>query len=820
MVGGRYRMVGLLGRGGMGEVYRADDLKLGQPVALKFLPAGVERDRDRLDRFLNEVRLSLKVTHPNVCRVFDMGDVDGHHFLSMEFVDGEDLASLLRRIGRLPEDKAVEIARQLCAGLAAAHDEGVLHRDLKPANVMIDGRGRAKITDFGLAGATAGIIGAEARAGTPQYMAPEQMRGGELSERTDVYSLGLVLYELFTGKRAFESADFNELVRLHSTTPTSPSAHLTGLNPLVERAILRALDPDPANRPPSASMLAAMLPGGDPLAMALAAGETPSPDVVARAGARGELKPPIAIAYLLILVSGLAATWVLSSRTDLVRRVPLPRPPAELVAASRATLASAGYTEAAVSVAYGFEPDNQYFTRARDSDRLVDRWGSLGSVTPAPVWFWYRESRGALAPFNVVTVVDPVDPPLVVAGMNRVRLDPRGRLLSLRVVPPIRADESPASQEPDWGPLFGAAGFSVGDFQPAEPLWTPPTAADVRRAWTRDSLRVEAASWRGRPVWFEVIPPWRTGDERVTPPLQVSGMAGAFGVAINLGIALGGVLLARRNLRLGRSDRRGAFRVTGIIVALSTAADLLRLPASVSTWYWVATNNLARALFWGATTWIFYVAVEPYVRRLWPTTLISWNRLLEGRLRDPLVGRHILIGGLFGLALIATFFLSDWLGGTPDTVGLTSLRALAGPTAWAAEVFSNAGSSFEAPVTGLLIVLLARVVLRRAWMGYLGLYMLLGSSYVVGGEPLAGLVGPFIVLTLLLVLLTRFGLLSTLAAFAFASWRSFPLTIDPSSWFFPASVATFAMFAAVAVYGFVVSLGGQKIVKESLLEGR
>jgi serine/threonine-protein kinase len=140
-------MVGLLGRGGMGEVYRADDLKLGQPVALKFLPRDVEKDPDRLQRFLDEVRLSLRVTHPNVCRVFDIGVVDGpstgsgrgRHFLSMEYVDGEDLASLLRRIGRLPEDKATEIARQLCAGLAAAHDEGVLHRDLKPANVMIDG---------------------------------------------------------------------------------------------------------------------------------------------------------------------------------------------------------------------------------------------------------------------------------------------------------------------------------------------------------------------------------------------------------------------------------------------------------------------------------------------------------------------------------------------------------------------------------------------------------------------------------------------------------------------------------------------------------
>ncbi len=154
VLAGRYRMVGLLGRGGMSEVYRADDLKLGQPVALKFLPRDVERDPRQLERFLTEARLPLKVTHPNVCRVHDIAQADGRHFLSMEYVDGEDLASLLRRIGRLPEDKAVEIARQLCAGLQAAHEEGVLHRDLKPANVIVDGRGRAKITDFGFAGAT------------------------------------------------------------------------------------------------------------------------------------------------------------------------------------------------------------------------------------------------------------------------------------------------------------------------------------------------------------------------------------------------------------------------------------------------------------------------------------------------------------------------------------------------------------------------------------------------------------------------------------------------------------------------------------------
>jgi serine/threonine-protein kinase len=156
----RYRIVALVGRGGMGEVYRAEDLKLGQAVALKFLPAGVAQHADQLARFHQEVRIARQVSHPNVCRVYDIGEAESGEagqkarlcFLSMEYVDGEDLASLLRRIGRLPADKALELSRQLCAGLAAAHDRGVLHRDLKPANVLIDGRGRVRIADFGLAG--------------------------------------------------------------------------------------------------------------------------------------------------------------------------------------------------------------------------------------------------------------------------------------------------------------------------------------------------------------------------------------------------------------------------------------------------------------------------------------------------------------------------------------------------------------------------------------------------------------------------------------------------------------------------------------------
>ena len=165
--------------------------------------------------------MARQVSHPNVCRVYDIGEVEGHTFLSMEYVDGEDLASLLRRIGRFPQDRGLEIARQICAGLAAAHERGVVHRDLKPANVMLDGAGKVRITDFGLAG----VSGESIRAGTPAYMAPEQLAGGEVTARSDIYALGLVLYEIFTGQRALEGRNLAELIdRREQSGITPPSA--------------------------------------------------------------------------------------------------------------------------------------------------------------------------------------------------------------------------------------------------------------------------------------------------------------------------------------------------------------------------------------------------------------------------------------------------------------------------------------------------------------------------------------------------------------------------------------------------------------------
>ena len=263
MLGNRFRIVSLLGKGGMGAVYRADDLELGRPVAIKLV---VDRTVGRdswMTRLRSEVRTAQQVTHPNVCRVHDIAEADGRTFLFMEFVEGDDLSAVLRRLGRPNRAKAVEIARQICHGLAAAHDKGVLHRDLKPANVMIDGRGQVRITDFGLAGFVDELDDAEAIVGTPAYMAPEQLASGTVSVRSDVYSLGLVLYELVTGKHPFMTDDIDALRRAHAEGSVAPpSSVATDVDPALERIVMQCLQRLPHDRPQSVDQVLAALPAG------------------------------------------------------------------------------------------------------------------------------------------------------------------------------------------------------------------------------------------------------------------------------------------------------------------------------------------------------------------------------------------------------------------------------------------------------------------------------------------------------------------------------------------------------------------------------
>src|SRR5262245_4687551 len=655
----RYRIVGRLGKGGMGEVYRADDLKLGQPVALKFLPDDVDRDPARLTQLHTEVRLARQVSHPNVCRVYDVGEFEGHTFLSMEYVDGEDLASLLRRIGRFPEERAIELSRQICAGLAAAHDRGVVHRDLKPANIMLDGSGRIRITDFGLAGAA----GEKLRAGTPAYMAPEQLAGAEVTPRSDLYSLGLVLYELFTGRRALDGRNLAEIIaKREQAGITRPMEIVRDLDPTIDRAIMRCLEPDPAARPGSALAVAASLPGGDPLAAALAAGETPSPEMVAAAGTTSALKARQALLGLGAALAAVLAWVIVTDRLIITSMVPLPKPPVLLEERAKQILALAGYP-AAIDSAYSIIPGT-FMDYANRHPELYAR-ERLATGNPAPLHFWYRGSPTIMVPSTENDRVTLDDPPLSISGMSMVVTDPEGRLLRLMVVPP-QLDPSPSSAKGDppgaveWKPMFEAAGLDITAYAPATAEWNPAVYADTRAAWIGplpnmpgERLRIEAAAYRGKPVYFQQIAPWSTPSrmpETVAARTQIkwSAVLEELVVLAMLGAA---ALIARHNLRKGRGDRRGAFRLAGIVSLAAVAVWALDSRHFADPSVEMSRLIVTQPLWAAGLLWLLYMALEPYVRRFWPATLVSWSRLMAGQWRDPLVGRDILFGAALGVLL-------------------------------------------------------------------------------------------------------------------------------------------------------------------------
>ncbi len=835
ILGDRYRIVAPLGRGGMGEVYRADDLKLGQTVAIKLLPERYEKDPAYLERLRNEVRLSLQVTHPNVCRVFDLGEADGRHFLSMEYVDGEDLASLLRRIGRLPGGKAVDVARQLCAGLAAAHERGVLHRDLKPANVMIDGRGHAKITDFGLAGATEGIEGGEARVGTPGYQAPEQLAGDRLTTATDLYALGLVLYELFTGQRAFPGDRSADVVRRErSSQPSSPSSHVAEIDPVVERVVMHCLESDPGARPASALAVAAALPGGDPLAAALAAGETPSPEMVAQAGDEGSLRPAVAVSMLAAILLGLALLPWLPDRR-LLDHIELPIPPQELARTARDLASEIGYPDIPVDRAWDFASNQDYFDYVVSRSDEPDRWDDLGRVRPSPVDFWYRESPVHIVPHRVNAAISPSRPALRLSGEILIRLDPEGRLLFFKAVPPHLMDAGPARGEVDWEALFLHAGLDRAFFVEDRPRWTELVASDARKAWKSGKvdgvggeLRVEAASLQGVPVYFAVIAPWMEA-ERMSDPSRDFGVQVLGTMTVFVLIAAGSIFLARRNRRLGRSHGQGARRVAIAMFALRFVSIVVESNHTPTPWELIALiETIAWSLLFGALGWVLYTAIEPYGRKLWPNVLIGWTRLLNGRVRDPLVGRTLLLGGVVGVvwavAAVGIGHLTTALGAPPPPPW-TRADALVMQAPWnlaAAYLIDQLIPSLVFPLWTLTALVILRVVARSQRLA--SVLFVVGLSVVLRGWHGDGL--PFwigIVVSALFwgaawYVLTRHGFLAVGAMVLFVSLSSMAIGADPGTWHFPRIFVPLLLLAAVAIYGFVVSLGGQKLFRDVLAD--
>jgi Protein kinase domain len=386
----RYDILASAGHGSMGNVYKARDRETGEVVALKLLKPEIASDQTMMERFKNELLFARKITHKNVCRVHEFNRIGGIAYTSMEFVEGESLRSVLNRFGGLPPRKAIDLVHQICSGLKEAHAQGIVHRDLKPENVMIDAQGNVKIMDFGIARSMEAVTRLTgSMVGTPAYMAPEQVAGKPVDYRTDIYSLGLIMYEVFTGVQAFQ-ADNAVAVALKQMreSPVPPHEIEPAVPVGVERAILKCLEKEPAKRFQSIGELeSAMRTSAAPAPQAAAAvapnyfNRMAEPPASYAAAAEPKRTSPVTWVLLgALLVIGAFAGWhslqVIQAAENLPppAQLPAPLPPdfALEVTQPTPTVAPAAAAEPAAS-------------EAADAKAEADKSEAASPETPVPV---------------------------------------------------------------------------------------------------------------------------------------------------------------------------------------------------------------------------------------------------------------------------------------------------------------------------------------------------------------------------------------------------------------------------------------------------
>jgi hypothetical protein len=431
------------------------------------------------------------------------------------------------------------------------------------------------------------------------------------------------------------------------------------------------------------------------------------------------------------------------------------------------------------------------------------------------------------------------DPPLTISGMVSMILDSRGRLVEFYAVPPqVETPDTAAPPAPDWNALFTAADLNRADFTPVTPQWTPRTHSDQRSAWEGPmpgwhdvKLRVEAAAYRGRIVFFEQIGPWtrpaRMQEVPRTRTQQILQTTGTIGVML---ILFSAVLVARHNLRKGRGDRKAAVRLASIVFCAGMIARIVGgahvADASIEVQRFF--GGTSHALFAGGLIWLLYVALEPYVRRFWPQTVVSWSRLFAGAWRDPHVGRDVLIGSLFGaiFTVIGPLYVAllPKLGypSPPQVPRLSDLEGLR-------PIVDAMGMSvFNAVFNALLVIfglVALRLLLRRVWVTAIVATLFFSITSAGGGGgfdtgPTWLLIAMSVSLIGLIVYLAvHFGLLATLTFFFFIFVVSnATVTLDPSKWFFPLSTWMLAIGAAIAGYGFYASRGGEPLLGRRILD--
>lgn len=824
----RFRIRDHIGQGGMGEVWLADDTLVNREVALKFLPAAVSRNPAWMRQLRREVRLASEVTHPSVVRIHDLFEENGELFLSMEYVRGEDLGSLLKKVGRLPNEKAISIARQIVAGLAAAHAKGVLHRDLKPSNILIDTNGNARLTDFGLAAARENVPPDQVRSGTPAYMAPEQAAGREVSERSDLYALGLVLYELFTGKPAFTANSIAEYKRLHdSSHPDRPSAITPEIEPSVERIILRCLEKNPADRPASALAVLAALPGGEVLADLLATGQTPPPDIVAMSRRAGGLSPQRAVVLLAAFAGLLVGAIAIS---DMFKHVFHRKPvmaPSVLEHLAKEKLEAADLSKGMHYAAYGFT-DAQAALEAAVGNG--DCGYAFSSLEPDDTVFWYR---GSLTPLVATRAqlrlfkgggATLSDPPVDEPGMCVALCTGAGKLVALMRVPTSAISNAEDQTPMGIDALAPVLGITVQNPRPATPVLVPRVTHSERLAWTVDTADgprlVEAAFLNGITIFAGVF---ETADTKSTVKADMTTNRFGPRVVALVQMLLPMVLFAptaifvRKHLNEGRSDPRGAFRLAAAVCAAAGVVWLLLAPHDANLFAELESLAVATIglLAVGTMVWCFYVALEPYVRSTWPQSMISWSRLLLGHFGEPSIGRDLLIGATLGagwaLLLYADPLITRALGLTPHIIERepdADLVLLGGRHMLGVLFFVTIRAVYRTLLFAFSIVVL-RIIVRPKWLAYLTGVVVIALFYVpLGSHPAVswatiGVGGVAVAIWAL----AQFGLIAVAIGMtvSFALVRS-PISFSLDTWNGQVGLGAVGFAVAVALTGFILSI--------------
>jgi hypothetical protein len=418
-------------------------------------------------------------------------------------------------------------------------------------------------------------------------------------------------------------------------------------------------------------------------------------------------------------------------------------------------------------------------------------------------------------------VVTRDEPPYEVSGMVTMTLDPSGLLRSLRVVPPqVEPASAATATAPDWGRLFAEAGLDIASFVPAEPVWLSPSPFDARAAWTgrlpgggEAQVQIMGAAYRGRPVSFEIFGPWsrpsRMGERPRSFTARLTSFVepGLFG-----GVIILGVVFARRNIRLGRGDRRGAFRLFVFVCAIAA------LERTLSTHH-VAEDTLLAGVF----VWLTYLALEPYVRRRWPNLLISWSRLLSGRVRDPLVGRDVLAGSVLGAACALNLLATQTLPWFVSVPGETPLRTRYQTLRGVRHLLANLlDAQVVALLFGLLVVtllFLSHLVLRKRWLALLVTGLVIVALNAGAENPWLEIPAAVVFAVLVLTALLRTGVLGLVLCLLVSSiLADGPLTFDASHWYAGHGWFLAAVALAIVAWGFHTSLGGRPLFGGAALD--